>query len=142
MTELEQKMKCVAVIDRELPIGIAANTAAILGCTLGKRVGTLVGEDVVDCDQNRHVGIINTPLPILTAPQERLKEIYQTAYATYSDQILLIDFSDLAQHCKSYEDYTENMARIPVERLNYLGLCLYGVKKAVNHLTGNLPTLK
>lgn len=44
--------KCVLVIDEELPLGIIANSAAILGMTLGKRMPELVGTDVLDKDGN------------------------------------------------------------------------------------------
>lgn len=32
-----QNEKCVMVIDQELPIGMIANTAGIMGITIGKR---------------------------------------------------------------------------------------------------------
>ena len=44
----EQDKKCVIVIDENLPLGILANTAAILGITLGKHVPELLGEDATD----------------------------------------------------------------------------------------------
>ena len=31
-----QKEKCVMILDERLPVGLIANTAAILGITLGK----------------------------------------------------------------------------------------------------------
>lgn len=50
--------KCVTVIDENLPLGLVANTAAILGITLGRERGEVVGGDVYDGDGNRHLGII------------------------------------------------------------------------------------
>lgn len=41
-----QNEKCVMVIDENLPLGIIANTAAIMGITLGKRMPQVVGADV------------------------------------------------------------------------------------------------
>lgn len=35
--------KCVMVIDERLPLGIIANTAAIMGITLGKKMPDVVG---------------------------------------------------------------------------------------------------
>ena len=42
------KEKCVIIVDEDAPAGIAANTAAILGITLGVRMPDIVGEDNVD----------------------------------------------------------------------------------------------
>ena len=38
-----QNEKCVMVIDENLPLGIIANTAAIMGITLGKQMPEVVG---------------------------------------------------------------------------------------------------
>lgn len=135
-------MKCVAVIDQELPVGLIANTAAIIGCTLGKKIHEIVGDDVVDQSNNLHLGIINIPLPILAASENKIKEIHKIVDEKYNETITLIGFSDLAQRCKSYEDYTTRMSGVLPDNLNYFGICLYGTKKDINHLTGSLPTLK
>ncbi len=39
-----QNEKCVMVVDEKLPLGIIANTAAILGITLGKQLPEVVGK--------------------------------------------------------------------------------------------------
>jgi hypothetical protein len=48
-------MKCVMVIDPELPIGVIANTSAILGVTLGKHIPKQVGDDVVDASNKMNL---------------------------------------------------------------------------------------
>ncbi len=45
----DYNMKCVMIIDSELPIGIMANTAAILGTTLGKHIPEQIGADAQCC---------------------------------------------------------------------------------------------
>ena len=47
-----QEEKCVMIIDETLPLGIIANTAAILGITLGKELPEVVGCDVTSADRN------------------------------------------------------------------------------------------
>ena len=42
-----QNEKCVMVIDEELPTGIIANTAGIMGITLGKKLPETVGPDCI-----------------------------------------------------------------------------------------------
>ena len=38
-----QSDKCVMVLDKDLPLGILANTAGIMGITLGKHIPETVG---------------------------------------------------------------------------------------------------
>ena len=71
-----QNEKCVMVIDENLPLGIIANTAAIMGITLGKQMPEVVGADVIDQTGNQHLGIIEFPVPIL-------KGTYDIPYSTY-----------------------------------------------------------
>lgn len=52
-----QNGKCVMVIDESLPLGIIANTAAIIGITMGKQMPEVVGTDVYDRTGNEHLGI-------------------------------------------------------------------------------------
>lgn len=135
--------KCITVIDRDLPLGLIANTAAILGCTLGRNIQEIVGENTMDCHGYEEPGIINIPLPILAAGKEKIRELYLIIRSgKYKEKIEMISFSNLAQHCTDYEDYKDKMAAQSGRELDYLGLCLYGEKKAINQLTGNLPTLK
>jgi len=50
-------------------------------------------------------------------------------------------FTKTAQRELYCEDYTDKLAATPVEELKYLGIALYGSKKSVNRLVGNLPLL-
>ena len=52
-----QNGKCVMIIDESLPLGIIANTAAIMGFTMGKQMPEVVGADVYDRTGNEHLGI-------------------------------------------------------------------------------------
>lgn len=50
---MDWKKKCVMVIDESLPLGIIANTAAIMGITLGKKMPEVVGDDVTDQEEGQ-----------------------------------------------------------------------------------------
>jgi hypothetical protein len=134
--------KCVLVIDEHLPLGIIANSAAILGMTLGKRMPELVGTDVSDQDGRQHLGIIEIPLPILKASADTLKELRSKLYETAYSDLLTVDFSDTAQSCKAYEDYICKMSNTSANELSYWGIAICGNKKKVNKLTGSLPLLR
>lgn len=134
--------KCVLVIDRHLPLGLVANTAAILGITLGARLPQMVGADVEDSADNTHLGIVSIPVPVLQGTQEQLAQLWEMVRQPEYHGLTVADFSDLAQGCKTYEAYMEKMARTSPAALQYLGLAICGAKKQISHLTGNLPLLR
>lgn len=134
--------KCVMVIDEHLPLGIIANTAAIMGITLGKKMPEVVGADVKDKTGNEHLGIIEFPVPILKGNEELIRSIRQKLYEPEFSDLTVVDFSDLAQGCKVYDDFIEKMAKAAETDLTYFGVAICGEKKKVNKLTGSMPLLR
>ncbi len=137
-----QNEKCVLILDEQLPSGILANTAAILGITLGKMLPHVVGETVSDCDGNRHLGIIEFPVPVLKSTSGKIKEIRELLYDTNYSDVTVVDFTDLAQGCRTYDEFIGKMEQAPGASLEYLGLAVCGPKKKINKLTGNMPLLR
>lgn len=137
-----QNEKCVMVMDGQLPAGILANAAAILGMTLGKKMPEMVGADVIDRSGNAHLGIIEFPIPILKGSRDTLKAIRERLYEPEFEELTVADFSDLAQSCKTYEEFGRKMAQVSNEELQYLGIAVCGAKKKVNKLTGSMPLLR
>lgn len=140
VTVKPQRPKCVIVIARELPLGLALNTAACLGVTLGARAKSLVGADVIDASGLIHLGLTNIGIPILGADADSVKAIRDTA-ATL-DGLLVIDFTDTAQAARDYQEYLDRMAAISSDHLRYCGVALYGPGSLITRLTGNLPLLR
>lgn len=68
------------VIDRTLPLGMIANTAGIMGITLGKQIPETIGTKVLDKSGCPHLGIIQIPVPVLGTDREKIKEIRQRLY--------------------------------------------------------------
>lgn len=137
-----QNEKCVIVLDESLPLGLIANTAAILGITLGQKIPQIVGADTTDNTGSTHLGIITFPVPILKANAEALKVLREKLYSEDFSDLTAADFSDLAQSCKTYSEFIEKMSAAQEEDLSYLGLAICGAKKRVNKLTGSLPLLR
>lgn len=129
------------IIDESLPLGLIANTAAIMGITLGKMMPEAVGADVLDRSGSRHPGIIKFPVPILKGNMKMIKEIREKLYLPEHEELTAVDFSDLAQGCRTYDEFIDKMAQIPEERLNYIGIAICGPKKKVNKLTGSMKLL-
>lgn len=131
--------KCVILLSPALPAGMAANAAALLGVTLGRLRPDTVGADVRDREGGLHRGIITFPIPVLSADEERLRALRQQAEEA---GLTAADFTDLAQGCRTYEEYIEKMGRTPEASLHYIGLALCGPKKQIDRLTGSLPLLR
>lgn len=130
------------VIDENLPLGIIANTAAIMGITLGKEMPEVVGANITDRSGNEHLGIIEFPVPILKGTPGTIKEIREKLYQPDFQDLTVVDFSDLAQGCKTYDEFIEKMGNITKNELQYFGLAICGPKKKVNKLTGSMPLLR
>lgn len=137
-----ENMKCVMIINEELPLGIIANTSGILGVTLGKYIDEVIGEDVTDKSGKKHLGIIQIPMPILKANDQKLKEIRHQLYEDKFSELVVVDFSDVAQSCHVYDQFIEKMKCNEESELIYFGVAIYGNKKLVNKLAGSLPLLR
>ena len=137
-----QNEKCVMILDESLPLGLIANTAAIMGITLGKQMPETVGADVTDQSGREHLGIIEFPVPVLRGSPERMKEIREKLYQPDFQDLTVVDFSDLAQKCRTYDEFIEKMGQVPESGLQYLGIAVCGAKKKINKLTGSMPLLR
>ncbi|WP_025642221.1 DUF2000 domain-containing protein [Schnuerera ultunensis] len=135
-------MKCVMIVDGNLPRGIIANTTAVLGISLASEIEGLVGKKILDKDDRIHEGITNVPIPILTLSKEEIKIRYDDLLEEKDSEIKVIAFNDVAQKSLNYNDYELKLSSTNKEQINYLGLCLYGPRKKINKLTGNLRMLR
>ena len=137
-----QNEKCVMIIDENLPLGMVANTAAIMGISMGKEMPDVVGKDVFDQSGNRHLGIIEFPVPILKGNAQSMQMIREKLYEPEFSDLTVVDFSDLAQGCKTYDAFIEKMTLMSEIELRYLGIAICGAKKKVNKLTGSMGLLR
>lgn len=134
--------KCVMILEENLPLGLIANTAAIMGITLGKKLPEIVGADVADRSGNLHPGIVEFPVPVLKGSPETVKELREKLYRPEFQGLTVVDFSDLAQGCRTYDEFIQKMGQTSEEMLKYLGVAICGPKKKVDRLTGSMPLLR
>lgn len=134
--------KCVMIINDQLPAGFIANTAAIMGITLGKAFPQVIGPNVIDKNGFEHLGIITIPVPVLKANEDKIGEIRKTLYDKQFNDVTVVDFSQVAQRCNIYDEFIKAAANASIDDFQYYGIALYGPKKLVNKLTGSLPLLK
>ena len=139
---MNEERKCVMIVDENLPLGIIANTTAILGNTLGSHYPGAVGKNVLDKNENEHLGIIEIPIPILKGNKELLNNLRDTLYKEEYKDMIVADFSDVAQSCKTYDEYIQKISKVDSNNINYFGIAIYGTKKQVNKLTGSIGLLR
>lgn len=140
MADIRDTKKCVIVVEESLPEGLMVNAAACLAVTLGERVEGIGGEDATDCSGMVHPGLIPTGIAVLGADADTVKRIRLNAEE--HEGIFAADFTEAAQSPRNYGEYLENISKIASEDLKYLGVGLYGDKKAIGKLTGGLSLLK
>lgn len=95
----------------------------------------VVGDDVVDQSGQTHLGIIAFPVPILKRSRKGIRELLEKLRQPEFQGVVAVDFSELAQGCKTYCDYITKMGNTPETDLSYLGLAICGSKRLVNQLT-------
>jgi Protein of unknown function (DUF2000) len=133
-------LRCVVVVDGSLPPGRAANAIGMLAVTLGATMAGLPGAALVDADGDVHPGLIPQGLLVLRAPANRLSELRAQAVAT--QDVGVIDFPTDCQQTNDYDEVRRRVAGIPTADLRYLAILLYGPRRAVSRLTGDLALLR
>lgn len=137
--EATPQNKLVVVINTDLAIGLAANTAAVLVLSVGAKHPELIGKDLLDGSGQVHLGITTITIPVLGADDETLTAIVQKLDET---DVELVSFSKIAQSIHSYEEYAAKLLETPGGMIKYSGIALFGSSKQVNSLTGSLQRLK
>ena len=133
--------KCVILIDQHLPVGVIANTAAVLSLNIGKMFPQIIGHDLKDNTGDHRHGITTVAIPILKSSESLLKEM-RVKLKEHEPALTVIDLISATQNTKSYADYAHQYESTPVEQLVYLGIALYGDKKIINKYTGSLGLLR
>ena len=138
----QPERKCVMVIDANLPLGLIANTATMLGISIGQLHPEIVGEDVTDGSGKEHPGISMVPISMLKGDEALLKDLRARLFEQEFAGLTAVDFSDVAQSCRTYDEFISRAAAAREEDITYLGIGIWGTKKQVNRLTGSLPLLR
>ncbi|WP_020592774.1 DUF2000 domain-containing protein [Kiloniella laminariae] len=147
----EVDRKCVLVIDKDLPLGVIANTAAVLALSLGKQHPEMIGPDLLDQKGDSHLGITTLPVPILKGTRDSLLALREKIRASELDLpesdlpesgLTVVDVISATSSTRSYDEYARVLATTRTSELAYYGIALLGSKKLVTRLTGNLGLLR
>jgi hypothetical protein len=129
----------VVVVERDLPAGLAANTAAVLALTLGKTAPDLIGHDADDAQGRSYPGLTTVPLPVLTLDAPGLVDLADTARQS---GLLAGVMTRTAQRAKTYPEYLTQLLDTATADLDLIGVALLGPDRRVRRLTGSLPLLR
>lgn len=136
---LQDMQKSVMIIADDLPTGLAINTAAVLGATMGNKLPYMIGEDIADASGQQHAGLTWIPLPMLKANREVIQRIHAEAQ---QEGLLVVGFSEPAQAARTYETYKAALEALPAEAIQYTGIAVYGDKAVITRLTKKLGLYK
>src|ERR1700745_1233744 len=106
-----EPMRCVGGVALMLPVGNAANAAAVLALTMGKRQPHLAGDALVDASGDAHPGLIPIGTP-------RVREAVRLPVQ--------------AQQTTDYAEFRRLLSETNPEAIRYLGVMIYGPKKKVS----------
>jgi hypothetical protein len=134
-----EPQRCVALIDAGLPLGKAANAAAVMALTMGARHPHLVGDALIDAAGNPHPGLIPIGIPVLGAPKEDLPRIRHKAAEA---GIEIVDFPVQGQETNDYGEFRRMMSGLAPDSIEYLGIMLFGAKKRVGRIVGKYSLLR
>lgn len=125
----------VVVIAADAPLGVALNTAALLGVGLGRHHDDAVGPTTADAGGTPHTGMCVYPIPVLRGDDlGRLR-----AQAAARPDVTIHDMHQVAQQARTYEQMAATLAGTKPDDIQYLGLALYGPRRTIDSLTGALP---
>lgn len=131
--------RCAIIVNADLPVGRAANAAAVIALTLGKRHPYLAGTDLVDASGCAHPGLIPIGIAVLAAPGGQLPGIRTRALERGID---VVDFPSQGQETNDYGEYGARVSEVATEDLTYVGVGVFGPRKAVGKVVGQFPLLK
>jgi len=133
------ELRCVAVVDKALAAGHAANAVGVISITLGALVPELAGDDLVDAEGETLPGLIPQGITVLAATSEVLRDIRAKARAA---GLGVIAMPTLGQQTNDYEEVRRRIAQMNSADVEFLGVIVYGEQRAVRRLTGSLPLLR
>jgi hypothetical protein len=138
-TEPRESSRCVIVVDAALPPGRAANAAAVIALTLGQRHPGLVGPELVDASGDAHPGLIPIGIAVLAAARGDLAFLRAKAVGAGVD---VVDFPVQGQETTDYVAFCSRVAAVETAQLAYVGVGLYGGRKAIGRLVGRFSLLR
>jgi hypothetical protein len=135
-------LKIAVILNPDLPVGLIANTAAVVSTGLGAASPGVAGVELTDHTGFCYSTSADRPVPILQATRDALQSLRLKAAETRPDNGYLVVFPAFARKLHSFQDY---MAAVPQSDLateDLDGIGLLGPSKWIKSLTGSMKLLR
>ena len=137
---LARDNRIAIVMDPTLKTGQMANRAAVLATGLAAHHPEIVGKDLQTADGRRLSGITKVPMAVLAAKNQA--DVAGLSVKAAQRDCTLLVYLTRAQGLRSYSEYEDAIAQERFDQLDVDAVLIYGPKKTVNKLTGNLPLIR
>ena len=135
-------LKVAVILNPDLPIGLIANTAAVISIGLGAATPGVGKAELQDKTGFRFSISADRPVPILQASRETLQIFRIKSAETRPQSGNLVVFPEFARRLHNFEDYLATLPDRDLNGENLDGIGLLGPSKWVKSITGNLKLLR
>jgi hypothetical protein len=134
-------LRLAVIVDPGLPLGLLANTVAVIAAGLAAAVPGIGGVCLRDAEGVAFFNSADRPIPILGADGPTMTALLMRA-AERPDEARIVAFPAFARSLHAFADYAEALPsrRLGSEKLDGLGLV--GPSRWVRSLTGALKLLR
>ncbi|CAM3858740.1 DUF2000 domain-containing protein [Rahnella bruchi] len=138
---MTETLRVAIILNPELPTGLLANTAGVIGIGLAANFPMLAGISLTDAQGVTTDSISKYPLPILQATPDHIKALMFKALDAAGERSV-VPFPSFARTMHQFEQYemTFPLRDLYDEVLDGVGLV--GAEKWIKSLTGNLKLLR
>jgi hypothetical protein len=137
---LARDNRIAIILSPELKAGQMANRAAVLATGLAARHPEIVGPKLTTADGRELQGITKVPMAVLAA--EDMAHVGRLTVKADQLGCTLMVYLARAQGLRSYDAYRRSIERDRFDELDVDGVILYGPKKRVSKVTGNLALVR
>ncbi len=135
------EVRLAIVVDPALSLGEMANTVGALSIGIGAALPSLAGDRLKDREGQEFHTSAKSPVPVLQAESEVLRELYRRAAAAPPEAVMVL-FPRFARPLHTFSDYVDALASRTLTDEPLDGLGLAGPAKWVRSLTGALKLLR
>jgi len=138
---MADKLRVAIILNPELPPGLLANTAGVIGIGLAAKFPMLAGSSLTDAKGVTTDTISKTPLPILQATPDHIKALMFKALDAAGERSV-VPFPAFARTMHQFEQYEMTFPLRDLYDEVIDGVGLLGPEKWIKSLTGNLKLLR
>lgn len=138
---MADSIRLAIILNPELPLGLLANTAGVIGVGLAAKFPMLAGSSLTDAKGVTTDVISKYPMPILQATSDHIKALMFKALDEPGERGV-VPFPAFARTVHAFEEYENAFPQRDLYDEVIDGVGLVGPEKWIKSLTGNLKLLR